>query len=386
MYRAASGVGLARLVSARRVSAVEVASAALREIEELDGHLRAFVEVWAERALAMAADVDRRIADGEALPLAGVPLALKASEGLDSDQAHRLLSAGCVPLGTTAVPGPGTEWKTWGLTPGGRTRNPRHQERTPGGSSAGSAVAVAAGMTPLATGSDGAGSIRIPAAWCGVVGLKTTTGLLPPRDRAGFTAGGVLVRHPHDAGAYLDAVAPTTAAGPTAASRSRGPRVAWSATLGYAAPDEMILDTVRRGAARLFGDDVTDVDLVLHDPAEAWASARGRLPVPMGDARQRALRAANDRALADLFAEADVLLTPTTPHPPHGHDGPGQRVHVALTWAFNLSGHPAITVPVGHDPDGLPVGLQMVAPHGHDRLLIALAAGRSPGSGEPTPP
>jgi amidase len=375
-----SGVDLARMVRARQVSALEVASAALREIEELDGRLRAFVEVWAERALTIAADVDRRIAAGEALPLGGVPLAVKASEGLDSEQARRLLAAGCVPLGSTAVPGPGTEWKTWGLTPRGRTRNPWHNERAPGGSSAGSAVAVAAGMTPLATGSDGAGSIRVPAAWCGVIGLKTTTGLLPPRDRAGFTAAGVLVRHLQDVEAYLDAVAPTMPAGPRAAVHSKGLRLAWSATLGYAVPDEMIVDTVRQAAVRLFGNHITDVDLVLRDPAEAWASARGRLPVPMSDARQQALRTANDRALADIFAEADVLLTPTTPHPPHGHDGPEGRVHVALTWAFNLSGHPAITVPVGHDPDGLPIGLQMVAAHRHDRLLVALAAD----DGDPT--
>lgn len=375
LYRGASAVELARWVTARQVSAVEITAAALHEIEEGDGHLRAYVEVWSERALAAAADVDRRIAEGDSLPLAGVPLAVKASEGLGSDQARRLMAAGCVPVGTTAVPGPGTDWKTWGLTPRGRTLNPWHHGRSPGGSSAGSAVAVATRTVPIATGSDGAGSIRIPAAWCSVIGLKTTTGLLPPRDRAGLTAAGVLARDPDDAQAYLDAVAPAprAKARPATAGRPGRLRVAWSATLGYATPDGTLMDVARRTALDIFGDDMKDADLRLHDPSEAWAAARGRPTATMSHTRQRVLRAANDQALAEFFADTDVLLTPTTPHPPHGHDGPRDLLHVALTWAFNLSGHPAITVPAGHDPDGLPVGLQMVVAHHQDQVLVELA-------------
>jgi amidase len=92
----------------------------------------------------------------------------------------------------------------------------------------------------------------------------------------------------------------------------------------------------------------------------------------------RRLVAGNDARLAALFAEVDLLATPTTPHPPHGHHGPGQVMSIALTWAFNLSGHPAISLPAGRTPDGLPVGLQLVAPHDAERLLLDLAGALGP--------
>lgn len=145
---------------------------ALERIGREDPRLCAFIEVWPERALA---DEDR----ARQLPLAGKPFAVKGPAGIRSYAARRLIAAGGVPVGATSVPGPGTPWQTWGLGAHGRTVNPWRPDRTPGGSSAGSAVAVAADLVELATGSDGAGSVRIPAAWCGVFGLKTTNGLLP---------------------------------------------------------------------------------------------------------------------------------------------------------------------------------------------------------------
>jgi len=176
-----AAVELAEAVRTGRFPAVDVVGEALGRIARADGSLCAFAEVWAERARAAARAVDARIAAGERLPLAGVPIGVKGRYGLRT--AGPLIAAGCVPMGATAVPGAGTPWQTWGLGAHGRTVNPWRADRTPGGSSAGAAAAVAAGLVPLATGSDGAGSIRIPAAWCGVTGLKTTNARCRPAKR-----------------------------------------------------------------------------------------------------------------------------------------------------------------------------------------------------------
>lgn len=122
--------------------------------------------------------------------------------------------------------------------------------------------------------------------------------------------------------------------------------------------------------------------LRLEDPAPAWLALRaaptpdarpapGPHPAPLRAAQE--LRAENDRRLAALFAEVDLILTPTTPNASHGHDGPGDRYSTALTWAFNLSGHPAMSIPAGFDSDGCPVGLQLVARHGEEELLLRVA-------------
>jgi Asp-tRNA(Asn)/Glu-tRNA(Gln) amidotransferase A subunit family amidase len=188
---------VAAAVHGGEMTAVDVVAAALERIARVDPVLCAFAEVWEEAARGRAREVDARVAAGERPPLAGVPIGVKGRHGLRA--AGPLIAAGCVPVGATAVPGPETPWQTWGLGRYGRTLNPWRADRTPGGSSAGSAAAVAAGLVPLATGSDGAGSVRIPAAWCGVVGLKATNGRLPSGDRSGLTAPGVLARCTSDA-------------------------------------------------------------------------------------------------------------------------------------------------------------------------------------------
>nr|WP_247197504.1 amidase [Streptomyces sp. GESEQ-35] len=396
--------------------AVDVVAESLARIRRAEPELRAFVEVWGEEALRRAAEVDTRVAAGERLPLAGVPIGVKGRRrGLRT--AAPLIEAGCVAVGATSVPGPGTPWQTWGLGAYGRTVNPWRADRTPGGSSAGSAAAVAAGLVPLATGSDGAGSVRIPAAWCGVVGLKTTN-----TDRAGLTAPGVLAGCAADAAAYWQVMAgerrppsdpptvtadssadttrhiPTTtptdttrhvptatATSPTDTacdgstsrtdtdSLSPALTAAWSPDLGFAALDPDLGAIARTAAQRLAVAGV--VRLVgaaphLEDPASAWLTLRtpGADPTPA-----HRIRAENDRRLDALFADVDLLLTPTTPNPPHGHEGPGDRYSTALTWAFNLSGHPAISIPAGFDADGCPVGLQLVAARGREALLLGVA-------------
>ncbi|MFI9819889.1 amidase [Streptomyces sp. NPDC052013] len=368
---------IAAAVREGTLRAVDVTARALERIDRADPELCAFLEVWREEALHRAREVDGRVGAGERLPLAGVPIAVKGRHGLRA--AGPLLAAGCVAVGATSVPGPGTDWQTWGLGAHGRTVNPWRPDRTPGGSSAGSAVAVAAGLVPLATGSDGAGSVRIPAAWCGVVGLKVTGGRLPSPDRTGLAAPGVLTRTASDAAAWWRAV---SGEGPPAGT-SLPVTAVWSADLGFADPDPEPVASARAAVDRLA--DAGVLRLVrpstpprLLDPAAAWLALRARssarpgdLPRDLADAHR--VRAENDRRLAAVLTDAELLLTPTAPTAPHGHEGPGDRYSTALTWAFNLSGHPALTIPAGFGSDGCPTGLQLVARHGQEALLLAVA-------------
>ncbi|MEU6301737.1 amidase [Streptomyces chartreusis] len=395
---------IASAVRSRTLRAVDVVAEALDRIERADPVLSAFIEVWAEDALRRAREVDARVEAGERLPLAGVPIGVKGRRGLGT--AGPLLEAGCVAVGATSVPGPGTVWQTWGLGRHGPTVNPWRRDRTPGGSSAGSAVAVAAGLVPLATGNDGAGSVRIPAAWCGVVGLKVGNGRLPSSDRTGLMVPGVLTRRVRDAAAYWRVMSGNaTTAGPEAGSGSGSragsgsmsasgtastsaststsistsgdrPTAVWSPDLGFDSPDPDVVAVAHTAALRLAEAGALRLTrprtpLRLHDPAPAWLALRtpGAGPTP----EVHRIRAANDSRLANLFAGTRLLLTPTAPTPPHGHEGPGERYSTALTWAFNLSGHPAISIPAGLGPDGCPVGLQLVAAHGEEALLLEVA-------------
>ncbi|WP_229698634.1 amidase family protein [Wenjunlia tyrosinilytica] len=344
-------------------------------MDDLDPWLCAFTEVWPARARTVALEVDRAVRRGEALPLAGVPLGLKASEGAGSLQAQRLIAAGCVPVGTTSVAGKGTDWQTWGWTDRGPTVNPWRPDLSPGGSSAGSAAAVGAGCVPLATGSDGAGSVRIPAAWCGIVGAKPTNGALPARDRAGLNVGGPLARTVEDAAAYWQVV---IGEDPLRVRPAEPPRAAWSATLGYAATQDEVRGTAWRAARALFASgcvEERETEVALLDPEPAWRGLRSGHP----DAEAVRVREENERRLERLFGDVDVLLTPTTPNRPHGHRGPGGAMSVAMAWVFNVSGHPAVTVPAGRTEDGCPVGLQLVGRRGEEATVFsaALAVERS---------
>jgi Asp-tRNA(Asn)/Glu-tRNA(Gln) amidotransferase A subunit family amidase len=364
---------IAAAVHSGDLSARETTAAALERISRSDD-LRAFTEPWPGPAAEQAADVDRRIRAGDRLPLAGVPLAVKATEGMASHQTHRLLQAGCIAVGATSTPGRGTGWQTWGITGRGPTLNPHNPRWSPGGSSAGSAVAVATGMVPLATGSDGAGSVRIPAAWCSVIGLKPTNGLVPARDRAGLNIAGPLARTAADAAAYLDALAGTETL-PRLAPPQHPLRVTWSATLGFADTLDRIAATALAFLNVLAGTGAValyDVPVGLPDPSPCWSALRGNSTAGLDDVARQAT--ALEQELERVFTVVDVIATPTTPNPPHGHRGPGDTMSVALTWAFNISGHPAISLPAGTTTAGEPVGMQLVARRHREADLLAVAA------------
>jgi Asp-tRNA(Asn)/Glu-tRNA(Gln) amidotransferase A subunit family amidase len=323
---------ISALVARSDVSAVEVVTAALERLEALDRELRAFQVVWPEQALADARAVDRAVARGERLRLAGVPIGLKAWQHIQTAHTRRLRQQGCIPLGLTSVPLNTTEWQSWGHTDRGPTRNPWHPDRSPGGSSAGSAAAVAARIVPLATGSDGAGSLRIPAAWCGVLALK------PTNRSAELAVVGAITRSARDVALHLSVLLGQEQARPT----HQRLRATWSANLGFAVVDPEQTSIAQAAVERLATDQAITLgaeSVRLRAPALAWNAAR------VG--QQHPDRSANNSRLEWLFHHVDVLFTPTTPIPPHGHQGPGTALTRNLTWAFNLSGHPPLTIPVG---------------------------------------
>lgn len=338
----------------------------MRRAQRLDPWLRAFIDIVEPGSGSAPAPPQRS-------PLAGLPIAVKGPHGTTTAQTRRLVSAGAVPIGITSLPrGPG--YQTWGFTERGPTRNPWRPDLSPGGSSAGSAAAVAAGIVDLATGSDGAGSIRIPAAWCGIYGLKPT---------GGFSAGrlpavpGPLVRDPRLLAAWAGAVlGPLPTAAPPVT-------IGWSTDLGIAdaevdpAVAALAHQAARELAARA-GLTWRDAAVRLADPQHAWETYRADSPGRVAQARADGIRATNDHRLRAVFERVDLLATPTTPRAAHGHDGPGQHQSVALTWGFNLSGHPAMSTPAGRTREGAPVGLQLVARPGGDGTLLALAARHCP--------
>jgi Asp-tRNA(Asn)/Glu-tRNA(Gln) amidotransferase A subunit family amidase len=450
-FRDVTVAELADQVTRGAVSARELAQAALDRIEALDGGVGAFVAVDAEAALAEADAVDERIAAGEDVgPLAGVPLGVKDMEDAagyvttrgsacfahdrpataDSPLVERLRAAGCVVVGKTNTPE--LAWKpdtTNALF--GSTRNPWDLERVAGGSSGGSAAAVAAGLVPLATGSDGGGSIRIPSAVCGLSGLKPSLGRVPsggpePPDWPLLSTRGPMTRRVRDLALVLDAVVgpePTDLASlplPEASwSRSLAdvnpPRkVAWSPTLGYGTVDSEVRAVCEAAVRRLesIGTEVVEVDTVFpDDPIEDWlalvGSYCGRTLEPFRDAEVwsmidpgllaivewtgatvtatrfvQALDACHrlNARLVDLFHQVPLLLCPTvagqTPRLGEGGtiDGQPDVNWVRFTYGFNMTRSPAGTVNAGFTPDGMPVGLQIVGPQHGDVVVLRLMA------------
>ena len=434
---APSALDTAAAVRAGRATAVAITEAALDRIARLDPTLNAMVGSDPERALRQAAEIDDRVAAGEHLPLAGVPLAVKDTEDTvgyrtthgsrlfadtapatdDSVLVARLRAAGCVVVGKSNAPEFATSADTSNLV-FGSTRNPYDVDRVAGGSSGGAAVAVASGMVPLATASDGGGSIRIPASACGLPGFKPSLGRVPdggphPVDWPLVTTRGVITRTVAELIATLDVIVgpePTDLRSlpapcePFSVGVARTPlprRIAWSPQLGYDWTEPSILAacgaTVERLAAE--GVEVVEIDRVFtSEPYDAWGPliaayvqrSVGELDRSLltDEVRQgiedadrltaRDLLIAEDTChrlnlqLVALFETCDLLLTPTLHRDPPMF---GEAVSwIRATGVFNLTRSPAGTVPVGLSDAGLPVGLQIVGPQHDDFGVLALMA------------
>lgn len=419
-----------------RTTARALTEQALARIAARDADIRAFQVVRGERALAEADEVDRR-ADLATLPLAGVPIAVKdnvpvagepmrvgseasdpAPQTADHPVVTRLRAAGAVVVGLTSVP----ELCVFGATDSafGITRNPWNLSRTPGGSSGGSAAAVAGGMVAGAHGNDGMGSIRIPAACCGLVGIKPGSGVVPSElgngSWFGFAENGPLTTTVADAALLLSVFAGDPALASAAELEPSGLRVAVS--VGAPSPatpvDPLFADAARRAGALLgrVGHRVSEKEL--RQPVPLSLAALGvwfagtemdaRLLLDRGRLERRVARhAAAGRAVlragrprdADreawrsivgrFFADVDVLVTPGLAQVPlpavrWGRRGWLQNMRASSSYApfgqpWNFAGWPAMAVPAGvHPGRGTPLSVQLVAPPGNEARLLAVAA------------
>lgn len=450
-----SALEQAQLIREGKLSAVELTEAYLRQIERLQPHLNAFVEVDGERALAAA----KAVLPGDPRPFAGVPTAIKnnrAVAGLrftfgckllaeqranhDSYITRRLKEAGMTIVGTTTLP-------EYGILPTteadlfGPTRNPWDTTRTPGGSSGGAAAAVAAGMVPVAHGNDGGGSIRIPAACCGLVGLKVQRGrvsLAPEQAYSLLVVDGMLTRTVADSAALLDVIAgaevgdayrldpPPKPFSELTLQRPKGLRVALCTRppLPDAKVDPLCIEGAQRAAALLeeLGHKVEEVNPPWVDAAigDAFGAlfaiqvasgiqfsglAAGREPTeadmePMSWAIYQLARSrsaveylvlenqllARLREVAAFIASFDLLLTPALAERPlplgtldtHASE-PLQTFtrsgyFTPFTPIFNAAGNPALTLPLFHGEDGLPLAVQLVGGFGAEGLLLAVGA------------
>ncbi|MFI5843162.1 amidase family protein [Catenuloplanes sp. NPDC051500] len=318
-------------------------------------------------------------------PLTGVPFLIKSGTPVSAPIVTRLCAAGAIPIGFSTRSRPGSSAQTHGWNGTEFTRNPWDVQRSPGGSSAGAAAAVAAGVVPIATGGDSGGSLRIPASFCGVVGFKGTAGRVPRfrPDLSGLVTPGVI-------GADLaDVVAVTAlASGPHRLDPAALPpwpvptvsgeswRVAYRAGLGGVHADAEI-DALVRAALDAPGIEVVEVAPELLPVAETWealyAADHGREVSGAALRAASAVRNHNATALADLFAEVDALITPTTLTVAPGFAGPDQGPFLGdPCWHLNVTGNPAVSVPAGL-VSGLPAGLQVVAAWGRDDVATAVA-------------
>jgi amidase len=451
----AGAVEQARLLAAGAITAPVLLQTYLDRINRLNPVLRAYRVVLEESARAEAAGAQQRLDAGERLPLLGVPVAIKddvdvAGEvtamgtgahgppaGEDAEVVRRLRAAGAVILGKTMVP----ELCIWPFTESltfGATRNPWDVDRTPGGSSGGSAAAVAAGLAAMALGSDGGGSIRIPSTWCGLYGIKPQRDRVPlaPHDGAwnGLSVNGPIARTVADAALFLDVTATgggfvtaggggfVTAGGGafvTAAARPPGRlRVALSTKVPpplFAPVGALQRRAVRDAGVLLreLGHDVVERDpdypltatvtnmlprwvrgvrddaVTMPHPSrlERRSRAVARLGALISDRRITATHVAEDRIRArvlSIFDDVDVVITPGTATGP-SRIGAYQRrgavatmllvgMRVPFQEMFNVTGQPAAVVPWGLDEEGLPLSIQLVGRPSDEATLLSLSA------------
>lgn len=438
---------IAARVRNKDVSAAEVVEDALRVVGELNGAINAVCTVCAEQARAAARDLDARIGRGEEPgPLCGVPVGIKDVTPVagvrttygshlyadnvavgDALVVARLKKAGAILIGKTNTP----EFATGGNTFNevfGRTRNPWNTSRTAGGSTGGGAAALASGMIALAEGTDLGGSLRIPASFCGVIGLRPSPGLVPtvptplPWDDLQVT--GAMARSAEDLALFLQATAGPSPLAPLSqpilgrdfvaavkGARLDGLKIVYAADIAGVGVDPGVQDVCRAAVARLSleGARIEEIDFSLAEFRQAFQDLRGLWMVGWQDkdlhrvdrmgenlrnnvnyglslnARQLsvACRARGEawHKMRGFFASYDVLLTPTVAVAPFSADinfpatigGTRSETYVdwlAATFLVSLTGLPAASVPCGLTAEHLPVGLQIVGPQfGEERVL-----------------
>jgi amidase len=445
----AGAARLAEMVRAHEVSPTELVGYFLDRIQRLDPQLNSFRLVFAEKAMLEAEQAEARLKAGETRPLLGVPIAIKdevdvagevnthGTDGFsepakaDSEVVRRLREAGAIIVGLTLLPEMAicgfTESATYGVT-----RNPWDPQRTPGGSSGGSAAAVAAGMVPIALAGDGAGSIRIPAASCGLFGLKPTRGRasLAPLTEGwrGMAVLGCVSRSVLDSALWLDVIsggsaedeAPAPPERPFVEAAQSPPgklRIAYSTLAPRAAAPPTVADEAKRAVAdaaellRSLGHDVAPrdpdwgdigntitarflkgvaetVDEVPHpERLEGRTRGFGRLGGILPErlyAAAMARRPAEQARVNAIFDDHDVLVTPVmggTALPVRRWEGKGALQTVLGMSRFypycvpwNHLGNPAMSVPAGFSPEGMPLAIQVIGRKGDEATLLSLAA------------
>ncbi|MGV0721986.1 amidase [Mycolicibacterium elephantis] len=428
----------ARRLSAGTITAPELLELYLDRIARIDPELRAYRIVLSDSARQEAGLAQDRLNAGERLPLLGVPIAIKddvdvagvtttlgsAAHGpacaQDAEVVRRLREAGAVIIGKTAVP----EMTIWPFTETityGATRNPWNTDYTPGGSSGGSGAAVAAGLTAMALGSDGMGSIRIPATWCGLFGIKPQRDRVPlaPHDDAwnGLSVNGPITRTVEDAALFLDVTGGESSFVTAAATIPRPLRIALStkvppplvARIGKpqrAAVDEagallrdlghdvIVRDpdyprtAIAHALARYFKGVYDDVRALPHpERLEARTRSFARIGGLISEQRMNRIRAAESELserIQTIFDDVDVVITPGTATRP-SRIGAYQRrgavstltlvaARVPFQAMFNVTGQPAAVVPWGADANGVPTSIQLVGRPFDEATLLSLSA------------
>ncbi len=441
---------LVQRIRRKQLSARELMQASLAQIERVNPKLNAIVSLYAEQAMQQALAADEKQARGEALPaLHGLPVAHKdlfLTRGMRTTFGSpifkdyipeqnllivdRLQQAGAISVGKTNTPEFGAGSQTFNVV-FGKTLNPYDTGKTCGGSSGGSAVALAAGMVPLADGSDMGGSLRCPANFCNVVGLRTSPGRVPvwPAKTGWSTLGvqGPMARTVADCALMLSVIAGPDARSPIAIAESgsafagslardfKGVRVAWSADLGglpvdagvsavlasqrpafsalgcaleEATPDfsdaNEIFHTLRAWQFELAYGELLDAHRGLLKDTVVWNIEAGRkLDGPRIGAAELKRTALFNR-MHDFMQKYEFLILPVNQMPPFDVEQPyireinGQKMDTYIDWMkscyfITVTGHPAISVPCGFTAEGLPVGVQIVGRHQDDWGVLQLA-------------
>ena len=447
-----SAVDLAENIRTKKISSLEATENFFQRIDQLDSKLNSYLTICRDQAMVDAQSADAAIQKGSTLgPLHGVPISIKDLEvtkgvvttmgstifrqrvpDMDSIVVERVKQSGAIILGKTNTPEFGQSGTTENKL-GEPCRNPWNTERTPGGSSGGAAAALAAGLCTLSMGTDGGGSVRIPASFTGLFGIKPTQGRVPRFGGYGrpsanhFSQSGPITRTVADSALLLQVIAGPDTRDVTSIRQAppdfsanlevgvNGMRLAWSSNLGYAAVDPEVID-ITKSAAMAFtamGANVEDAKIQLEDPFETFwnvfstaaytsyghlladhrddLSDIGLMSIEHGQQvtgadMSRAIYEVDHlgRRLEEFFDKFDLLLTPTMAVPafPIGQRPDiigGKTVEpfwgfLPFTYPINISGQTAASVPCGFSSDGMPIGLHIVGPRGSEAKVLQASA------------